>query len=56
MVAYTFVIIWLISHAMCIYIAKRKNVKLTLSWTLFGVFLGPLAIPFVIFANQNTKD
>jgi len=51
MVAYTFVAIWLISHAICLYIAKRKNIKLTFLWRLFGVFLGPLAIPFVMFAN-----
>jgi len=55
MVAYAFVIIWLVSHAICLYIAKRKNIKLTFLWRMFGVFLGPLAIPFVILTNQNDK-
>ena len=53
MAAYALLIIWLVSHVICIYIAKKRNVKLTLLRRLVGIFLGPLAIPFVFFLNQN---
>lgn len=51
--AYAFLIIWLVSHIICFYIAKRRNIKLTLLRRLFAVILGPLAIPFVFFLSQN---
>jgi len=56
MAAYVFLIIWLISHLICLYIAKIKNIKPTLLMRLFAVLLGPLAIPFVFFMNKNKNN
>jgi len=53
MIAYTLLLIWLVSHIICLYIAKKRNVKLTLLWRLIGVILGPLAIPLVFLLKKN---
>lgn len=53
MSAYVPVLIWVISAGVCYYIAKTRHVKPTLMWNLVVVFLGPLAIPLIIFAKSN---
>jgi len=53
MIAYTLLFIWLASHIVCLYIAKKRNVKPTLLWRLIGVILGPLAIPLVFFLKKS---
>jgi len=53
MAAYMPAIIWLISAIICIVIAKIRNVKPTLGRNLIVLFLGPLAIPLVFFAQSE---
>lgn len=54
--AYIPALIWLISAFICNFIAKKRNVKATLSRTLIVVFLGPFAIPLVyLFKPESEK-
>ncbi|VAW84151.1 hypothetical protein MNBD_GAMMA18-903 [hydrothermal vent metagenome] len=53
MSAYIPILLWLISAGICYYIAKRRNVKITLFKRLIIVILGPLAIPLVFFAKTE---
>lgn len=46
-------IVWAIGAAICAYIAKRRNVKAGLFWTLIVVFLGPFAIPLIFLAKPE---
>jgi hypothetical protein len=51
------VIIWVIGAIVCYYIAKSRNVKPNLFWSLIIVIFGPLAIPFIFLAKpeQSTQ-
>jgi hypothetical protein len=51
--AYIPFVIWLISAFICVYIAKNRNVKVTLVRQLMVVFLGPFAIPLVYFLKPE---
>jgi|GEM_PF-1093370 len=53
MSAYIPVLIWLISACICYYIAKRRNIKSTLTWRLIVVFWEPLAIPLIFLAKSK---
>lgn len=47
-------IIWLISAIIFYAIAKRRGVRITLAWNLAVVFLGPFAIPLLLFAKSGS--
>lgn len=53
--AYIPMIIWLISMVICHYIAKKRNVRPNLFWTLLVVFLGTFAIPLAFLARPAKK-
>lgn len=53
MSSYVLVAIWLLSHIICIYLVKKRNVKPGLILKTVGVFLGPLAIPLVFFLRAE---
>ena len=47
MSSYVLVAIWVLSHIVCVYLAKKRNVELNAILRIIGVCLGPLAIPLV---------
>jgi hypothetical protein len=51
MTPYFPVLIWLLSAAICYYIAKTRHIKPTLIWRLVVVLLGPFAIPLISLAK-----
>jgi len=53
--AYSIVIIWLVSHAICIFILNKRKVKAGRFWELFGVFFGPFAIPFTFYIGSKEE-
>ena len=53
MAAYILVAIWVISHFICVYILRRRNVKTGLTLDILGVFLGPFAIPLAFIAGRK---
>ena len=55
MAAYVPAIVWIISAFICFYIANARNVKLTISWNLIVVILGPLAIPLMFLVKPRQK-
>lgn len=55
MATYMPVIIWIIGAIICYYVAKARDVKPNLFWTLFVVILGPIAIPFIFLAKPEKK-
>lgn len=61
MTTYLFASIWLVSGAVCMAIAKYRNVKVTTLSTMMLSLLGPLAIPLVLaakpaYAVQSRRD
>jgi len=55
MATYVPLIIWIIGAVICIYIEKARHVKPNLMWRLIVVFLGPLAIPLIFLAKQESQ-
>ena len=53
MTAYMPVLIWLLSAAICFYIAKRRHVKQNATWAIVVALLGPFAIPLVLLAKPE---
>ena len=49
-------IVWLIAMVICIWIARRRNVKETFFRTLLVVFLGPFAIPLMFLFKSEPLD
>lgn len=47
------VMVWVICAIICCCIAKERNIKPSLFWTLVVVFLGPLAIPLLFLAKSE---
>ena len=47
-------VINLVCILLCYVIAKYKGAK-TLKWLVWGAILGPLALPFVVFAQPEVK-
>ncbi len=54
MAAYIVALVWLISHFVCIYILRKRLVKVRLLAELVGVLLGPLAIPLAFFVGSKS--
>lgn len=55
--AYIPVIVWLIAMVICIWIARRRNVKSTFLIELLVVSLGPFAIPLMfLFKPEPDTD
>ncbi|TRX56607.1 hypothetical protein [Thalassomonas sp. M1454] len=46
------ILINLLSMLLCYFIAKLKGAKL-IKWVVWGALLGPLAIPFALFAKKE---
>jgi hypothetical protein len=55
MANYMPVLVWVICAMICYYIAKARNVKPSLFWTLIVVFLGPLAMPLLLLAKSQPR-
>ena len=53
MTAYALVAVWIVSHFICAYIVRRRNVKVGLPLEIIGVFLGPFAIPIAFVAGTK---
>ncbi len=49
---YLLVIIWVLSHGICLYLIKKRNLRLTLLWQITCVILGPFAIPLVLMLKR----
>lgn len=61
MTTYLFASIWLVSGAVCMAIAKYRNVKVSTLSTMMLSLLGPLAVPLVLaakpaYALQSRQD
>ncbi|MFV2056193.1 MAG: hypothetical protein ACC707_06970 [Thiohalomonadales bacterium] len=52
--AYIPVIIWLVSAAICYYIARKKNIKPKVLWNLTFALLGPIAIPIILLVKNKS--
>jgi len=52
---YVPVIVWMLGAGICYYIAKWKNVKLTVLWNLTFAFLGPIAIPIILLKTRTEE-
>ncbi len=48
-------IIWVVGAFVCFYIARFRNVKMTVLWMVVVAILGPLAIPLVFLAKPDRK-
>lgn len=53
MTTYLPALIWSLSAFVCLFIAKRRYLKTTAARAILVVFLGPLAIPFVLAAKPG---
>ena len=53
MTAYLPAVIWILSGFVCVYIARRRNVKPTTPWKMLVAVIGPLAIPLVLVAKPE---
>ncbi|OFA05093.1 hypothetical protein DUGA2_18410 [Duganella sp. HH101] len=53
MSTYVPALIWLLSGFVCLYIAKRRNVRPTTLWAMLVAVIGPLAIPLVFAAKPE---
>jgi hypothetical protein len=47
-----FLAFWIISGAVCIWIAKQRHIKSNFWWELAFACLGPLIIPFLFLAGS----
>ena len=48
-------LIWSLSAFACLFIAKRRPLRITAIRAVLVVFLGPLAIPFVLAAKPGRR-
>ncbi|WP_219115831.1 hypothetical protein [Janthinobacterium sp. UMAB-56] len=55
MTTYLPALIWSLSAFVCLYLAKRRSLKTTAVRAILVVFLGPLAIPFVLAAKPAKR-
>ncbi|MEG0885462.1 MAG: hypothetical protein RSH52_29895 [Janthinobacterium sp.] len=55
MTAYLPALIWSLSAFACLFIAKRRSLKITAVNAVLVTFLGPLAIPFVLAAKPGKR-
>lgn len=53
MSAYLPFVVWLAAIAICVWIARKRNLTLDLKWRLIVIILGPLAIPLVFLAKPD---
>ena len=53
MTTYLPALIWSLSAFACLYIAKRRALRITAIRAILVTFLGPLAIPFVLAARPG---
>lgn len=55
MTAYIPAAIWLLSHATCLHIARRRGVQPGTAMTMLAVLLGPAALPMALLAKPATS-
>jgi hypothetical protein len=55
MTTYLPALIWSLSAFVCLFIAKRRSLRITAIRVVLVVFLGPFAIPFVLAARPETR-
>jgi hypothetical protein len=55
MTAYIPAAIWLLSHAMCLHITRRRGIQANTPMTMLAVLLGPAALPMALLARPNTS-
>jgi hypothetical protein len=55
MTAYIPAAIWLLSHAMCLHIARRRGIQANTAMTMLAVLLGPAALPIALLAKPNSS-
>jgi uncharacterized membrane protein len=53
MTEYIPALIWSLSSVACLVVAKRRHVRNTPIRAMVVVLLGPIAIPFVLFAESE---
>ena len=53
MTAYLPALIWSLSAFACLFIAKRRSLRITAIRAILVTFLGPFAIPFVLAAKPG---
>ena len=53
MTAYIPALIWLVSAVVCMYIAKRRHVRLTAIRAMLVTLIGPFAIPLALIAKPE---
>ncbi|KKO64779.1 hypothetical protein VM94_01483 [Janthinobacterium sp. KBS0711] len=53
MTAYLPALIWSLSAFACLFIAKRRSLRITAIRAILVTFLGPFAIPFVLVARPG---
>lgn len=56
MSAYIPVAIWFVSAFICLYIARRRHLRLSFLRKLMVVLLGPIAIPVVMLIKTDTHQ
>lgn len=52
MEAYIPLVVWIVSNIAALYILHWRGVSPNLFWRIFGVVLGPFAIPFAFFIGR----
>lgn len=55
MTTYLPALIWSLSAFVCLFLAKRGPLRITAIRAILVVFLGPLAIPFVLAAKPGKR-
>jgi len=53
MTTYLFASLWIVSHVVCLAIARRRNVRMSALSTMFLSLVGPFAIPLVLAARPD---
>ena len=54
MTAYLLVSVWLVSAALCYYIARSRGCKLFVGWDMALALLGPFAIPLMYLIKPKS--
>ncbi|WP_454775174.1 hypothetical protein [Janthinobacterium tructae] len=55
MTTYLPALIWSLSAFACMFIARRRSLRITAIRAVLVVFLGPFAIPFMLAAKPETR-
>lgn len=53
MIALFLVVIWIASNLLCLYITRKRNVKVGLFLQFIAICLGPFAIPIACLCGES---